>query len=80
MEQNNNLEAVVWEIRRVALHEGDNLTLDSTIVALADYLNRQQHELSVGDRRTIMRAAALLWRAGLNVYESNTRHAAPVQH
>jgi hypothetical protein len=80
MEQNNSLEAVVWEIRRVALHEGDNLTLDSTIVALADYLKRQQHELSVGDHRTIMHAAALLWRAGFNRSESKTQQAEPVQH
>ncbi|TDN69128.1 hypothetical protein [Paraburkholderia sp. BL10I2N1] len=76
----HRLESIVWEIRSVALHEGNDLTLDSTIVALAEYMVRQQRELSARDRSTLMRAAAVLWRAGFNLSMSEERQADPVQH
>ncbi|MGF6603130.1 hypothetical protein P3T23_007883 [Paraburkholderia sp. GAS448] len=76
----HRLESIVWEIRSVALHEGNDLTLDSTIVALAEYMARRQRELSARDRSTLMRAAAVLWRAGFNLSISEERQADPVQH
>jgi hypothetical protein len=76
----HRLESIVWEIRSVALHESNDLTLDSTIIALPEYMARRQRELSARDRSTLMRAAAVLWRAGFNLSISEEWQADPVQH
>ncbi|MFM0211333.1 hypothetical protein PQQ96_28450 [Paraburkholderia sediminicola] len=70
----SRLEKIVWEIRHVALHEGDALTIDGTILALADCLDRRE-DLAADDRRAMMQAAALLWRAGFNLSDAQTRAA-----
>lgn len=61
-----SLDKIVWEIRHVTLHEGDGLTVDGAILALADCLNRRD-DLPTADRRALMHAAALLWRTGFNL-------------
>jgi len=68
----SSLEKIVWEIRHVALHEGDALTIDGAILALADCLDRRD-DLAANDRRAMMQAAALLWRAGFNLADAPTR-------
>jgi hypothetical protein len=73
-ERRKQLAKIVWEIRHVALHEGDALTIDGAILALADCLDRR-NDLAADERRAMMQAAALLWRAGFNLADTQQASA-----